>query len=172
MIRSRPSIFRFKLGQGGQAAPVALDRDDLGAGVEQRAGQAARAGADFIDGCAVERSRDGGDARQQLAVEDEILAERLGRLQAVAGDDVAQRLGHAAQAATAARWMAHSRGHADRRGHRPRVGAVLPAMSNAVPWSGAVRTIGRPSVMLTPSSKCSAFNGISAWSWYMHRAAS
>ena len=30
------------------------------------------------------------------------------------------------------------------------------------PWSGAVRTIGRPSVMLTPSSKCSVLIGISA----------
>ena len=47
-----------------------------------------------------------------------------------------------------------------------------PAMSNAVPWSGAVRMIGRPSVTLTPSSKWSALSGIKAWSWYMQSAAS
>ena len=48
----------------------------------------------------------------------------------------------------------------------------VPAMSNAVPWSGAVRTIGSPSVTLTASSKWIALTGISAWSWYMHKAAS
>ena len=47
-----------------------------------------------------------------------------------------------------------------------------PAMSRAVPWSGEVRTNGKPSVTLTPPSKSSAFSGISAWSWYMQIAAS
>ena len=82
-----------ELGQCGQAAPVALDRDDLRAGVEQGAGQAAGAGADFVDGGAVERAGEGGDPGEQLPVEDEILAQRLARLQPVAGDDVAQWLG-------------------------------------------------------------------------------
>ena len=36
------------------------------------------------------------------------------------------------------------------------------AMSNAVPWSGDVRTNGSPSVTLTPSSKATVLNGISA----------
>ena len=39
-----------------------------------------------------------------------------------------------------------------------------PAMSKAVPWSGEVRTIGRPSVMFTPLAMSSVFSGISAWS--------
>ncbi len=39
-----------------------------------------------------------------------------------------------------------------------------PAMSNAVPWSGEVRTIGRPSVTLTPLAMSSVLSGISAWS--------
>ena len=37
-----------------------------------------------------------------------------------------------------------------------------PAMPKAVPWSGEVRMIGRPSVTFTPSSKSSALIGISA----------
>ena len=94
---------RLQFGQRRQAAPVALDGDDIGAGIEQRAGQSAGAGADFINGGAVERAGNGGDARQQLAVEDEILPERLGRLQAVAGDDVAQRLAAPALIAASAR---------------------------------------------------------------------
>ena len=35
-----------------------------------------------------------------------------------------------------------------------------------------VRTIGKPSVTLTASSKCNALIGISAWSWYIQSAAS
>ena len=41
-----------------------------------------------------------------------------------------------------------------------------PAMSNAVPWSGLVRTKGRPSVMLTPWSRPRYLTGIRPWSWY------
>ena len=37
-----------------------------------------------------------------------------------------------------------------------------PAMSNAVPWSGAVRTMGNPSVTFTPSSQASSLSGMSA----------
>ena len=40
----------------------------------------------------------------------------------------------------------------------------VPAMSNAVPWSGEVRMIGRPSVTFTPSQNDSVLIGISAWS--------
>ena len=41
----------------------------------------------------------------------------------------------------------------------------LPAMSNAVPWSGLVRTKGRPSVTLTPCSTPRYLTGIRPWSW-------
>src|SRR2546423_1922910 len=40
----------------------------------------------------------------------------------------------------------------------------VPAMSKAVPWSGLVRTKGRPSVTLTPCSTPRYFTGISPWS--------
>ena len=40
----------------------------------------------------------------------------------------------------------------------------VPAMACAVPWSGEVRTKGRPMVTLTPSWKLMVFSGISAWS--------
>ncbi len=126
--------------QRGDAAAVALDRYDSCAGIEQGAGQAAGAGADFVDGVAVADPRNGGDARQQLAIEDEVLAQRLGRRQAVAGDDVAQRFGgvaHRAPARCAALDSAWRMAAAIARGSA----RSLPAMSNAVPWSGAVRTI-------------------------------
>ena len=42
-----------------------------------------------------------------------------------------------------------------------------PAMSKAVPWSGLVRTIGSPSVMLTALSQPSSFTGIRPWSWHI-----
>src|SRR6185369_7835839 len=40
----------------------------------------------------------------------------------------------------------------------------LPARSNAVPWSGLVRTNGRPSVTLTPRSTPRYLTGMSPWS--------
>ena len=38
----------------------------------------------------------------------------------------------------------------------------LPAISNAVPWSGLVRGKGRPNVTFTPLWNACSFNGISA----------
>jgi hypothetical protein len=46
---------------------------------------------------AIEIPRDGGDSRKQLAVENEILAKRLACAEAVAGDDLPQRLRISAQ---------------------------------------------------------------------------
>jgi hypothetical protein len=86
--------FPIEFCQRGEATPIAFDRNDLRACIKQGAGQAARAGADLIDRSSVERAGNRGDARQQLAIEDEVLAERLGCLQPVTGDHVAQRLGH------------------------------------------------------------------------------
>ena len=40
----------------------------------------------------------------------------------------------------------------------------VPAISNAVPWSGEVRMNGSPSVTLTASSNAIVLIGISAWS--------
>src|SRR3546814_12152066 len=40
----------------------------------------------------------------------------------------------------------------------PGLASPFPAMSKAVPWSGEVRTMGRPSVLLTPSSKRSVLS--------------
>ena len=51
-----------------------------------------------------------------------------------------------------------------RRSSKDRRGRV-PAMSNAVPWSGLVRTNGRPSVTFTPCSTPRYFTGIRPWSW-------
>ena len=152
-IRSRSPNSLPKLVKRGNAAAVAFDGDDARAGIEQRTGQAAGARADLIDALAVESPGIAAIRREQLPVEDEILPERLARAEAVAGNDLAQRLrvdrssavGAAASRSAAAIRIAAAIGRGSARS--------WPAMSNAVPWSGAVRTIGRPSVTLTASSK-------------------
>ena len=94
MTSSLSGKLRLQLGQRRDAAAVALDRDDRRPGVEQRAGQPARARADLIDALRL-RALPGiaAIAREQLPVEDEILAERLACAEPVPRDDVAQRLG-------------------------------------------------------------------------------
>ena len=165
ITRSRPSAASASSASGGEAAPVALDRDDLGAGAEQGAGQPAGARADLVDALAVERPGHSRDPVEQLLVEQEILAERLRRAEAVARDHLAQRRQRRPRRSRRGEPARAFAGGADRGDHRARIGACRwPAMSKAVPWSGEVRTIGRPSVTLTPSSKCSVFSGISAWS--------
>ena len=49
----------------------------------------------------------------------------------------------------------------------PSLALPCPAMSNAVPWSGLVRTIGSPTVTFTALSHPRSFTGIRPWSWYM-----
>ena len=43
----------------------------------------------------------------------------------------------------------------------PASATPCPAMSNAVPWSGLVRMIGKPTVMFTARSHAIVFSGIS-----------
>ena len=57
--------------------------------------------------------------------------------------------------------------HADRREQAGGSARPVPAMSKAVPWSGLVRTSGRPSVTFTPCSTPRYFTGIRPWSWYI-----
>ena len=80
------------LGQGGQAARVALDGDHVaGALGEERAGEAAGAGADLEHVAGGEVAGAAGDLRGQVEVEEEVLAERLARREAVRGDHLAER---------------------------------------------------------------------------------
>src|SRR4051794_4060569 len=82
----------LQLGEGRYAAAVPLDRDHRSSGIEQCPGEAARAGADFINSLALESARNCSDAGQQLAIEDEILSKRLARAEAVARNNLTQRL--------------------------------------------------------------------------------
>ena len=109
---------------------------------------------------AFERAGGARDAAGQIEVEEKILAERLLGLRAVRGDDFAQRR-------QAVRGEAHGARRAASRNASIRLvglASPLPAMSNAVPWSGEVRTNGRPSVTLTPVSKASVLAGMRPWS--------
>ena len=76
---------------------------------EQRAGEAARTGADFDHGDAGERPCRAGDLPGQVEVEQEVLAERLARLKPVRRD-------HFAQARQAVRGQRLRRPEARRRG--------------------------------------------------------
>ena len=121
---------RGDFGQRGEAAFVALDRDHLSRAVgEQRARQAAGAGADLDHGDALQRAARAGDAAGQVEVEEEVLAERFLRGEAVRGDDFAQRRqavgGEAHGARRAASFSAAIR--------LAGLATPLPAMSNAVP---------------------------------------
>ena len=87
-----PWICRPQLGEGGETAWVALDRDDAArAFSEQRTGQAAGTGADLDDRGLVERAGGAGDPARQVEVEEKILPVPALRRDGVSGDDLAQR---------------------------------------------------------------------------------
>ena len=147
-----------------QRALVALDRDDaLGAQRQQRARQAAGAGADLDDGRAFERACGARDPRGEVEVEQEVLAEGFARRQGMFANDVAQRrqIVDRAHEGLVAAIRAASRNAATR---LDGLALPVPAMSKAVPWSGEVRMNGNPSVTLTASSNAIVLIGISAWS--------
>ena len=149
------------LGESRQAARIALDGDHpFRALSEKRARQAARTRADLDDGDAGERPARPRDARGQVEVEQEVLAERFLRREPVALHDLPQRRQRIDAAHRAA-----SRAASCRAAMRL-VGRAMPcpAMSKAVPWSGEVRTKGSPSVTLTASSKAIVLIGTRAWS--------
>jgi hypothetical protein len=76
-----PLKFSLKLGEGGNAAPVAFDGNDRGTGVEEGAGEPARTRSDLVHALALQIARNASNAREELPVENEILAERLARIQ-------------------------------------------------------------------------------------------
>src|SRR5690606_5025146 len=102
-----------------------------------------------------------GDAAGQVQVEQKVLAERLAGGEAVPGDDLAQgrqrvEAGPAHPGDLPARRAARRSASIRLRG----LAVPLPASGSAVPWSGEVRTKGRPSVTFTPSSKARVLTGI------------
>ena len=144
-------IVRGDLAERRDRPLVALHRNDARRAFgEQRPCEASGAGADFQHCDAVERSGGARDAAGQVEVEQEVLAERLAGGKAVPANDLAQRrqsIDHFAGAsAPAPTRRAASLSAAIRLAGLAR---PVPAMSKAVPWSGEVRTKGRPSVTLT-----------------------
>ena len=97
-----------------------------------------------------------------------MLSEPLAGVEAVGGDDLAQRrqTGEAVHGGGRSGPAApgHVVGHAQPGDQARRIARPVPAISSAVPWSGDVRTKGRPSVTLTPPAKSTVLIGISAWS--------
>src|SRR5262249_17878474 len=130
--------------QGRNAALVALDRNHAScAERQQRAGEAARARPDLNDRHALERCGRARDTGCEIEVEKKVLPERAPGGQTVTTDHLAQwREIVDAHAGLAAARRAASRSAATRLDGFAR---PVPAMSNAVPWSGEVRTNGSPS---------------------------
>src|SRR6202042_731585 len=139
---------RADLGESAERARVALDSDHLlGSLRQERACQAAGAGAHLDNGNARQRPRRAGDLPGQVEIEEEVLAERLAGLEPVRRD-------HFAQAWQAVGREAHRVNRSASLSAAMRLAGLatpFPAISNAVPWSGEVRTNGRPSVTLTAS---------------------
>ncbi len=88
-------------GKFGGEAIVHFDGDQLRcAGIEQGAGQPAGAGADFEHGAPLDRATGERDPAQQVAVEQEVLAERL------LGGAERRVAAHVAEARACAIWSA------------------------------------------------------------------
>ena len=154
-------IMRRDFGKGRKAAAVLLDGHHLACAIgEQRPGQATGAGADLDHGAGRKISGGAGNARGQVEVEQEILAERLLRVEAVRTDHLAQ--GRQAVDLAHSRFSGSARTAAMRNAAARLCGLALPvpAISKAVPWSGEVRTKGRPRVTFTVSSKAMVLTGI------------
>jgi hypothetical protein len=84
-------VVGLEFGDGADGAAVDLDGGDgFGIGFEEGAGEAAGAGADFDDVAAGEVAGLAGDARDQVGVQQEVLAERFSGVEAVGADDLAQ----------------------------------------------------------------------------------
>src|SRR5580700_3578880 len=141
-----------------------------GAERQQRAREAAGSRPDLVHRGARKRFSGAGNALGEIEVEQEVLAEGFFRCETVAANDIAQWrqavLGAGHDAASEAGLSALASRAASRSAATRLVGSArpVPAISKAVPWSGEVRTKGRPSVTLTAWSKASVLIGISAWS--------
>ena len=146
--------------QGAEETRILLDDGEMFDAVFENApGQTARTGAD-LDGLGVAHiTGQAGDLAGQVEIEQEVLAKAFLGAEIMRGNNLAQ--GREPVFAHDARCPAISpavRIAATRLSGR----AVMEAaISKAVPWSGEVRTIGRPSVMFTPPWKSSVLTGIS-----------
>ncbi len=137
-------------------ALVTLNRNDmLRTKRQQGAGETSGSGTDFEYRHTGKRSGSACDTFGKIKIEEEVLAERFSRDEAVPANHIAQRrqtvsgAGH--DAVRGARLPALAR-RAARRSAATRLAESarpVPAISKAVPWSGEVRTKGRPSVTFT-----------------------
>src|SRR5262245_35573447 len=147
-------IARGDLAKRRNRALVALDGDDARALRQKRAGQPAGAGADLEHVYAFERAGRAGDPGGEVEIEQEVLAKRLLRAQLMPPDHLPQwreiiERAHARRNVAA---VAPALSRCARRRAAIRLDGsarAVPAMSKAVPWSGEVRTNGKPRVTLT-----------------------
>src|SRR5690606_994306 len=123
-----------------------LDRDDASRVMhEQGPGQPARPGADLDHRRTRQIPGRARDLAGEIKVEEEVLTKRLAREQSMPRDDVAQRRQavHAHAAGWSSTWSASRRASFSAATRLSGRAMPLPAMSNAVPWSGEVRMKGR-----------------------------
>ena len=164
----RPSATACKLLQDRDGAGIDFDRHDAGGAFEQQgARQPAGTGTDLDHQALIERRGSPRDAPRQVEIEQEMLAEPLARIETVRRDDLAQ--GRQSGKAVHGRDQVRRRRAMSSAMRSPAIRLVgsarpVPTISSAVPWSGEVRTKGRPSVTLTPPAKSTVLIGIRAWS--------
>jgi hypothetical protein len=143
-VQREPFRREFGRERGGE---IAIDLDDGQAvdPVQQRPGKRAQARADFDEALASLRCDRVDNALDIMRIGQEMLAEPFAR--AVRGYQ------RPAARARDARSIASSTAANSEPGSAARASAPSAARSSAVPWSTEVRTIGRPSVTLTPWPK-------------------
>ena len=79
----------LKLCERGKTTPISFDGDNRCSGIEQCARQATGSRSDLVNPLSIQWAWNGSDTREELAIENEILPQRLARAEAVTGDDVA-----------------------------------------------------------------------------------
>ena len=145
---------RESLAEVAAQARVFLDGDDVFGPVKKSFGQHAQSRPDLKYGLVAPNVGLAKNDLEDIAVDEKILPERFARTNAKLikqSADFSQC--HLLAARFAARLIAAIMlsGRA----------MFLPAMSKAVPWSGDVRTNGRPSVRFTPESNAIILSGTS-----------
>ena len=146
-------------GEQGKEASISFHRRDLRAQFQQGARQSSWPRAHFQHPFAGRNISDSRYLPADIEIKQKVLTQPLVCVQLRQGVTQWRQLGEIHTAPRRVAILAAIRKAAIKLSGRA---WPLPAISNATPWSGDVRTIGRPKVTFTPPQKSSIFTGIRA----------